>query len=190
MNTTNVEENPNPNHEKPGMLLARLRETKGYSQEYIAQKLHLRVRIIELLESDSYQSMPEPVFIKGYIRAYAKLLSISPEPLLSAFNNLNTSEKRSEKALWQSKREMNRGEGFVRWITGIVALIVIIAVGLWWQKNKDNQPLEQAKTSQNEPNLAKNETEVRLTDLSKMHSLFQNNPNKDQLSLLERERDR
>ena len=38
----------------PGAQLARLREQKGFSQEYVAARLHLRVRLIQLLEEDRY----------------------------------------------------------------------------------------------------------------------------------------
>ena len=71
---------------KPGAQLALVRAQKGYSLEYVAGKLHLRVRIIELLETDDYQNMPEPVFVKGYLRAYAKLLDVKYQPLLDNFN--------------------------------------------------------------------------------------------------------
>lgn len=135
MNTTiAMDEVHEDNYEKPGMQLARVREKKGYSQEYVAGKLHLRVRVIELLEEDNYQQMPEPVFIKGYLRAYAKLLGIPAEPLLATFNSLHTTERKPEKALWQSKRESNKGERAVRWLTGIIAIAALVAVGIWWQK--------------------------------------------------------
>src|ERR1700722_14689819 len=104
MNTTTIMDAiHNGTHEKPGLQLARAREKKGYSQEYVAGKLHLRVRIIELLEADDYDQLPEAVFIKGYLRAYAKLLGFQSDPLLAIFNNVYSSEQKSEKALWQYK---------------------------------------------------------------------------------------
>ena len=74
MNTTKaLDEQFEENHaiEYPGAGLARVREKLNISQEYIADKLHLRVAVIELLEADDYDNMPEPVFIEGYLRAYA-----------------------------------------------------------------------------------------------------------------------
>ena len=66
----------------PGVQLASIRQQKGYTVEYVANKLHLRVRIIELIENSEFNLLPEPVFVKGYLRAYSKLLGISPEPFL------------------------------------------------------------------------------------------------------------
>ncbi|KTC93697.1 MULTISPECIES: helix-turn-helix domain-containing protein [Legionella] len=173
MTTVIMDEIQNGTHEKPGLQLARVREKRGYSQEYVAGKLHLRVRIIELLEADDYDQMPEPVFIKGYFRAYAKLLNVPAEPLLEIFNSMYATERKLEKALWQSKRETHKGEHIVRVLTGIIAVTAIVAVGIWWQKNKDNPQVFSTKSS---PIVAERttqtETDIRLTDLSKMHSML------------------
>ncbi|CEK10629.1 helix-turn-helix domain-containing protein [Legionella hackeliae] len=186
MNTTTaMDEVHKDNHEKPGVQLAQVREKKGYSQEYVAGKLHLRVRIIELLEADNYQQMPEPVFIKGYLRAYAKLLGVPAEPLLAAFNSMHTSERKLEKALWQSKRESNKGERVVRWLTGLIAITAVVAVGIWWQKIRDTQQIDTAKSAQNETVAKNSDPDIRLTDLSKMQSMFSSTSSSGQLTPLE-----
>ncbi|WP_133130435.1 helix-turn-helix domain-containing protein [Legionella yabuuchiae] len=170
---TTIEETEEHIEDMPGSQLAAVRELKGFSREYVASKLHLRVRVIELLEEDDYENMPEPVFIKGYIRAYSKLLEVDSAPLLIAFNRLGKTEKKSDKAaLWQSRRHASyRAEHAVKWLTIAIAAGVIIAVSLWWHKNKDNERLF---TTNSESKAVENQsgTEVRLTDLSKMRSLL------------------
>jgi cytoskeleton protein RodZ len=183
MNTTvAMDEVQSDEYEKPGLQLARLREKKGYSQEYIAGKLHLRVRLIELLESDSYHQMPEPVFVKGYLRAYAKLLGVAPEPFLASYNSAHDSERKIEKALWQGRRESHRGERFVRWLTALIVLAAIVAVGMWWQKNRESEQLL-SKTSPTDVRTTKFDSEMNLTDISKMQ-IFSTTP-PSQLSPLE-----
>jgi cytoskeleton protein RodZ len=116
--------------------------------------------------------MPEPVFVKGYLRAYAKLLDIPHQPLLDTFNRQHATDRKIDKALWQSRRETNKAEYAVRWFTGIFALVVTIAVGMWWQANKANEHLFSVNVSAVEPAHNQSETEIRLTDLSKMRSLL------------------
>ena len=172
-NTTILDESEQSTHEKPGAQLAAQRIQKDYTTEYVAGKLHLRVRIIELLEADDYQNMPEPVFIKGYLRAYAKLLGVPSDPLLNSFNRLYSGERKLEKALWQSRRESNKAEHAVRWLTTIFAVAVLVAVAMWWQANKENEHVFPANLSQaGNPRTSQSETEIRLTDLSKMRSLL------------------
>jgi cytoskeleton protein RodZ len=194
MNTiTTMDDNIIENAGSPGEQLSSIRQQKGYTIEYVANKLHLRARIIELIENNQFHSLPEPVFIKGYLRAYAKLLGISPDPYLAIFNNQYAVEKQSERApLWQSKRESYKAEHIIRWFTIIFALGVIVAVGVWWQKNRDTQQVFSAKSSPDELSLnqmpsqtpKKIETsEIKLTDISKMQALL--NP-KPEMSPLEK----
>lgn len=161
---------------KPGAQLAAARMQKDYSQEYVANKLHLRIHIIELIEADDYEHLPEPVFIKGYLRAYAKLLGVPADPLLETFSRLYKGERTSEKALWQSKKETNRAEHAIRWLTGFFAAIVLAAVAMWWYTNKDNERLFSNTAHHAKATSNKSETEIRLTDLSKMRSLLSSQP--------------
>ena len=160
----------------PGAMLAAKRVQMNYSLEYVADKLHLRIRTIELLENDDYLNMPEPVFIKGYLRAYAKFLGLSPEPLIKAFDNSYNYEKKSGKALWQSKRESNKAEYVIKWLTITFAVVVVVAVGIWWHGNKEAEHMFSSnyqKVKKQPTNLSENE--IRLTDLSKMRSLLSSN---------------
>ncbi len=171
--TSTLDEELQVIQDKPGAQLAAQRILRDYSPEYVAGKLHLRVRIIELLEADDYANMPEPVFIKGYLRAYAKLLGVPPEPLLNMFNLLYSDERKSEKTLWQSRRQSNKAEYLVRWVTILLSLSVLVAVGMWWESSRENghilSPKLEQQASLQQPQSSEN---VRLTDLSKMRSLL------------------
>lgn len=160
--------------EKPGAQLAAQRKLRDYSPEYVAGKLHLRVRIIELLEADDYDNMPEPVFIKGYLRAYAKLLGVPAEPLLNTFNAIYSDESKSERTLWQSRRPSNKAEYMIRWATILLSLGVLVAVGLWWESSRDNAPILPEKIEQQVAvELPKSsEPDIRLTELSKVGSVL------------------
>ncbi len=157
----------------PGAQLASFRQQQGFTQEYVASKLHLRVRIVQLIEADEYERLPEPVFVKGYLRAYAKLLGVNHEPLLNTYKSNYMIETKFEKALWQSKKEPIRAERLVKWFTMMFATGVLIAVGIWWQQHQADEQQETAsRETHSELALNKVNTEVRLTDLSKMQSLF------------------
>jgi cytoskeleton protein RodZ len=159
--------------EMPGARLAALREKSGHNIEYVASKLHLRVRVIELLEADAYDEMPEPVFIKGYLRAYANLLEVDPAPLLDMFNCFYCEDESvSERTLWQSRKQTNRTEHWVRLGTALFALLVIIAVFGWWVKNKEVETLFATHTRTADLNQLAAETDIQLTDLSNMRSLL------------------
>jgi cytoskeleton protein RodZ len=158
--------------DKPGAQLALMRNKKGYTTDYVAGKLHLRVHLIELLEADDYSKMPEPVFIKGYLRAYAKLIEVSPDPFIETFNRCYREERKVERALWQSRKQSHKAENTIRWVTSLIAVVVLTAVVMWWNKNKDEQIKLPTTVSQTEVKIQAPDSEIRLTDLSKMRSLL------------------
>jgi cytoskeleton protein RodZ len=170
--------------ENPGAQLAALREQCGYSAEYVASKLHLRVCMIERLEADDYQDMPEPVFIKGYLRAYANLVGVQSEPFLVSFNRFHASDKPAqERALWQTRRQTHQVEHVTRWVTGAFAVIVVAAVAWWWSKSKDVETLFSAHTHEVNASAAHPESDIRLTDLSNMRTLLTPTQSKQSLVL-------
>ncbi|MFI4963206.1 MAG: helix-turn-helix domain-containing protein [Legionellales bacterium] len=182
--TTTMDELHKTEMDNPGLQLAQIRQQRGFSVEYVAGKLHLRVRVIELLEQGEFNLLPEPVFVKGYLRAYAKLLGVSPDPYLAIFNTQYTVEKNPERALWQSKRESHKAEHLIRWFTALFALGVLVSVGIWWQKNRDIQQTYSIKETTTELSLNDGTNEIKVTDLSKMQSLLTPNP---QMTPLENE---
>ena len=79
---TLTETQPLPSY--PGKQLAAAREEKGLSVADVARSLRLSVRQIEAIEADDFDKLPSKTFLRGFIRNYAKLLQLDPEPLLLA----------------------------------------------------------------------------------------------------------
>ena len=67
-----------------GAVLFKERRRQGLSLGDISRQLKLSVRQVEALERDDYAGYKSPVFIHGFIRNYAKLLGLDPEPLIRA----------------------------------------------------------------------------------------------------------
>ena len=71
-----------------GAALLKERRRQGLSLGDISRQLKLSVRQVEALERDDYSAYKGPVFIHGFIRNYAKLLGLDPEPLIRAADAL------------------------------------------------------------------------------------------------------
>jgi cytoskeleton protein RodZ len=67
-----------------GAALFKERRRQGLSLGDISRQLKLSVRQVEALERDDYSGYKSPVFIHGFIRNYAKLLGLDPDPLIRA----------------------------------------------------------------------------------------------------------
>jgi cytoskeleton protein RodZ len=66
----------------PGGRLQRLRLKNEWSIADVAADLNLRVEVIAALEADDYSNLPERTYIRGYLRAYARVLGIPEEEVL------------------------------------------------------------------------------------------------------------
>ncbi|MFN7086879.1 MAG: RodZ domain-containing protein [Burkholderiales bacterium] len=66
----------------PGAALAAARTAQNLSVADAARQLKLSVSQIEALEAGAFDRLPGPVFVRGFIRNYARLLNIDAEAML------------------------------------------------------------------------------------------------------------
>jgi cytoskeleton protein RodZ len=74
----------------PGAQLAARRQELNWSIEQVANQLNLAPRQIQAIEADNYAALPGMASVRGFIRAYAKLLKIDAAPLLLVIANETT----------------------------------------------------------------------------------------------------
>jgi cytoskeleton protein RodZ len=67
---------------RPGARLAAAREAGGLTVADVARQLKLSSWQIEALEQDNYARLPGAVFVRGFIKNYARLVKIDPASLL------------------------------------------------------------------------------------------------------------
>lgn len=67
----------------PGAQLAAQRQAKGWSVEHAASQLKFATRQVIALEADNYEALPGPVIVRGFVRAYAKLLGLDANALVA-----------------------------------------------------------------------------------------------------------
>lgn len=65
-----------------GATLARAREELGLTQTDAANRLKLTPRQIEAIETEDWKHLPSEVFLRGFVRNYARVLNLKPEDLI------------------------------------------------------------------------------------------------------------
>jgi cytoskeleton protein RodZ len=63
--------------------LREARETQGMTVDEASARLRLMHRQIEAMEADDFESLGQPVFARGFVRNYARLLGVDPDALLA-----------------------------------------------------------------------------------------------------------
>ena len=72
-----------------GAMLSAARKKQNKSIEEIADELNLSLSQIRTIELDQSEGLPEPTYVRGYIRAYANLLGLDAEEVLRHYLNKN-----------------------------------------------------------------------------------------------------
>src|SRR3982751_6372702 len=65
-----------------GAVLRQAREKAGISLQDAASQLKMPGRVLKSLEDEDWQQLGAPVFIRGPLRSYAKLLKVDITPYL------------------------------------------------------------------------------------------------------------
>ncbi|RRN54734.1 helix-turn-helix domain-containing protein [Pseudoxanthomonas sp. SGNA-20] len=65
-----------------GELLREAREAAGLELREVATRLRMPVHVVEALEQGRWEVIGAPVFVRGQLRSYARLLGVDLEPLL------------------------------------------------------------------------------------------------------------
>ena len=68
-----------------GIRLKNARQEKGLECGDIARELKLDLKLIEALEADDVDKLPQPVYTAGYIRNYARLVALPADSLVEAY---------------------------------------------------------------------------------------------------------
>ncbi len=66
-----------------GETLRQAREAKGLAIGEVAERLKLTARQVEALEAGRYEELPEPVFVRGFVRTYARFLNLVEADVLA-----------------------------------------------------------------------------------------------------------
>jgi len=121
-----------------GRRLRIARQSLGMTQERVAEELHLSPAIIEALEREDYKSLPEPVFVTGYIRKYANLVGLAPKPLVAAYGAPPVRARTNHTAAHAGRRQTSAKHLPLSLIGGGIVLLVGILVFLWqWYQRPD-----------------------------------------------------
>jgi cytoskeleton protein RodZ len=68
-----------------GRFLKRERENKGLTIDHLAKVTRLRTNYIEALENEAWDSLPDQVFIKGFLKTYTRALGLDYAQVLKQF---------------------------------------------------------------------------------------------------------
>lgn len=116
--------------ESAGSLLRQGREKKGLSVSGVADAQHLRPAIIQAIEDGDYQQIDSELFLKGYVRAYAKQVDLDADSVVAVLDReleplrLKKAEALEANPLVDIERRRRQKRRFAKILILLVAVLV------------------------------------------------------------------
>ncbi len=107
-----------------GSYLKHERELRGVALEDIADKTKIHLKYLEALENNLYDNLPGEVFVKGYIKSYAKSIGSDVEEIVNAYDDSIGRERRQMLVDAHSSQIKSRSAS--RPALGLVVLALIL----------------------------------------------------------------
>jgi cytoskeleton protein RodZ len=129
----------------PGSVLALARREHNLSVVDVARHLKLSPAQVEALEAGAYERLPGPVFVRGFLRNYAKLLGIDPQPLLRSIDSQSAQPAITDRRTHAPQVVME--DRPARWplYTGLVAALIVGVLAVYeFGFNEPPQPAPSA----------------------------------------------
>lgn len=120
----------------PGERLRAARLSMGFDLAKIASELHLTTQVVEALEADDYSDFSARVFVRGYLRNYARIVGMPVESILRQFDEKWPDEGARNAVIRQSPRlpaDAGPSRGLAGAVTWLLVIGVIVLFLMWWR---------------------------------------------------------
>jgi len=125
-----------------GTWLRAQREARGVSMDAIAEGSKISRRYLEALEHDRFDALPAPVFVRGFLREYARIVGLDPDEVVNFYLLARPAASRERAGPGQAsppsrERPSPRRSSSLVAYGGLLAALVVIVVAIaaaisWW----------------------------------------------------------
>ncbi len=151
----------------PGEVLKKAREKLNKSLKDVSDELHLDRWMIEAIERDDFPALGAPVFAKGHLKQYAKLLGLNADDLMVGYYQVSGSREQPPLIAQSVLRAEGQQEKDFKWVLPlliILAVIGIIAFAIYWYM----QPAEEPSSVGSESGEISMGAELQLTEAAQI----------------------
>lgn len=128
----------------PGAVLAAAREAAGLTPADVAAQMRISLRQLEAIESDRYDELPGAVFVRGFVRNYARLLNLDPLPLLHALEPALGAEVPLRAQQFAGALPVHTRRGHTRLWLGLFLVLLLAVLGAaayeYWRSRTASPP--------------------------------------------------
>ena len=132
-----------------GQLLREAREAQGITVEEVAVRLRLMHRQVEAMEKDDFETLGQPVFARGFVRNYARLLGVAPDGLLKRMEGAPEEQSVIRHAEPPPQHAWLTSPWLILLLLGVLLLLTVpVALYLWLNSGTDDSTGSPAPVAQ------------------------------------------
>ncbi|MBE4286328.1 cytoskeleton protein RodZ [Vibrio parahaemolyticus] len=162
-----------------GTLLKNKRESLGMTQKQVADRLRLRVSVIEDIENNRFESQQVATFTRGYLRSYAKFVGLDEKVVLVALEqtaDVKPKEQEIEMQSFSRKTKHEKHNSRIMLLTWVIAIVIIGISAAWWWQNQQENSLAQVVVEANVETSQPSADEIADIDLMTEEELIASTP--------------
>jgi cytoskeleton protein RodZ len=128
----------------PSSLGARLREARearGIPTEGIAQRIRVPVAVLRAIEEDRLEGLA-PIYVRGYVRAYARIVGLGEESVLAALPSAETPVVVTAHSGRMMRQNVTPGGGLKIATLAVVVVLVGLTVASFWSPVVDDVAID------------------------------------------------
>lgn len=116
----------------PGDRLQAERIKLGLSIEDVAMRMHLSIGILEAIEENNFDDITAPIFVKGYLRAYARIVSLNEDEMIQQYLDYYSDEDPPINSTSNLAPEISSDDARIKWTTYLVIIGLLGLLAVWW----------------------------------------------------------
>jgi cytoskeleton protein RodZ len=130
---------PRPGGIGPGERLQAARIKKSLSLKDVAGRMHLSPSILEAIEENNFDEITAPIFVKGYLRAYARIVSLGEDEMIQQYIDFYSEEDPPINTTSHMVPELSATDTRIKWTTYFVIVVLGVLLTAWWWNKQQNQ---------------------------------------------------
>lgn len=125
----------------PGERLQAARIQQGLSLDDVASRMHLSTSILEAIEENNFEEITAPIFVKGYLRAYARIVLLDEDDMIQQYIEYYSEEDPPISSTSNTIPELSVADARIKWTTYLVVVVLaVLLAAWWWNKEQNDEP--------------------------------------------------
>ncbi len=115
------------------------REARGLTLSDVAEQIHIRSVYLNAIENEEWSAIGAPVYVRGFIRTYARFLGLDAEDAVARFNQTAPPERTSAATVVVADDRDRSGLSIWAVLGTLVAVLLVVFVAYeYWQYAQGN----------------------------------------------------